>query len=87
LTILGLAVMVAHQSADYRNDESAAVESWAQRVGAVTTKRIAAGLLAMTVLSLVLPLWIVGPGAGLAIAAILLVFSAEATNYCFRALV
>jgi 4-hydroxybenzoate polyprenyltransferase len=87
LTILGLAVMVAHQSADYRNDESAAVESWAQSVGAVTTKRIAVGLLAMTVLSLVLPLWLVGPGAGLAIAAILLVFSAEATNYCFRALV
>jgi predicted secreted hydrolase/4-hydroxybenzoate polyprenyltransferase len=86
LTNLGFSVMVAHQLLDYRNDNRAAVESWAQRLGAVTTRRIAAGLLAMTLLSLLLPIWLLGLGAGLAIAAILLVFSAEATHYCFRAL-
>lgn len=86
LSLIGIAVIMAHQLADFENDAKAKVDTWALRLGkGKVERRIKAALLLMIICVLIF-LFILPFYEGLAVSLVIFAFSGYSIGYAVAAL-
>jgi len=86
LSLIGIAVIMAHQLADFENDTKAEVDTWASRLGKGKAKRGMKITLILTILCILTSLFILPFYEGVAISLVILAFSGYSIGYTVDAL-